>query len=71
MTPKRRVINLSWFFSYKINPLLLTRLVKLRQLNINFVIFSIFVDLYFDSVNKIMKNGTRPVYSHLDLTLAQ
>ena len=58
-------------FSYKINPLLLTRLVKLRQQNINFVIFSIFVDLYFDSVNKIMKNVTWPVYSHLDLTLAQ
>ena len=31
--------------SYIINPLLLTRLVQLRWLDINLVIFSIFVDL--------------------------
>ena len=58
-------------FSYIINPLLLTMLVKLRWLNINLVVFSIFVDLSFVSVNKIMKNGTWPAYSHLDLTLGQ
>ena len=58
-------------FSYIVNPFLLIRLVKLRWLNINLVVFSIFIDLYFVLVNKIMKNGTWPVYSHLDFTLGQ
>ena len=33
--------------------------------------FSIFVDLDFILVDKIMKKGTWPVYSHHDLTLGQ